>query len=113
MQFCKIPALQFYAFGSAELGSMVATLGTGSNMTRPNATGEGGPQHGLKTWVHRVSDTWKKWIMKQRYGNEEAAINVLRTHDAKFADQQFPADGNVDPKDITPKGFLVCTQLPD
>lgn len=111
MQFSKIPALQFYAFGSAELGSMVATLGTGSNMTNDRAAGGSGPQKGLLTWAHRVGKRWVKWIMKQRYGNEEAAIDVVRKQDPNFANKHFPRDGNVDPADFTPKGFLVRTQI--
>ena len=111
VQLSKIPSLQFYAFGSAELGSMVATVGTGSHMSNKRQVGDSGPQHGLKTWGDRVSTWWQTWIMKERYGNEEAAINVARKNDSQFADRHFPVDGHVDPKLFHPKAFLVRARL--
>ena len=96
MQFSKLPVLQFYAFGSALLGSAVATLATGSRMCSSRMTGKDGPQHGLQTWGDRLTDGWKLWIMKQRYGSEDAAIDILRKTEAEkqFAETHFPTDLN-------------------
>ena len=109
VQFGKAPVRQFYACGSAELGSVVATVGTGSSMSRPNMTGEKGPQHGLLTWGHKLVDKWKLWVMKQQYGNEEEAIKVLRNEKTEeaFAQKQFPGGGDVDIAHFNPRAFLV------
>lgn len=109
VQFSKAPVLQFYACGSAELGSVVATVGTGSSMSRPNMTGHKGPQHGLLTWGHNLVNRWKLWVMKERYGNEDDAINVLQNDESEeaFVQKQFPADGNVDVNHFNPRAFLV------
>ena len=117
MQAHELPTLQFYTFGSAELGSQVYTLATGSNARCPNEEDsqekKGRSQAGLLTWVHRVSKSARLWIMKQWYGNEPEAVKKLRqegVEGAKFVDQHFKNDTSQFNEDnFTAEAFLVCS----
>ena len=112
MQFNKLPVMQFYVFGCAMLGTMVATLGTGSAMSNKKKTGAKGAQYELPTWCDRLPESWKLWIMKRRYGNEEAAIEALKKikEEKKFADTHFPDDrSKLNAKHFSVRAFLVRT----
>ena len=108
LQFSKLPVLQFYAFGCALLGSVVATVATGSGMCNPRRTGPRGPQNGLQTWGDKLTDMWKLWVMRQRYGNEDEAIDILRQTEKEFAETHFPEDiQQLDAQNFSMRALLV------
>ena len=123
-----MPVLQFYVFGSAQLGSETYTVATGSRARCPvpapleveeaefaneNRAKKKGfdSQAGLLTWVHRVSEATKKWIMMQQYGNDSTTIQKLHSRsaaDAEFVEKHFPKDiKRLEVAHFTPEAFLV------
>ena len=87
-------------------------MGTGSGMSNPRMTGPSGPQHGLPTWCDTLNDAWKLWIMRERYGNDEESIKVLKKSatEKSFAERHFPGDtAQLHPRNFSPRAFLVCS----
>ena len=108
----RCPVMQFYAFGCEKLGSMVATLATGSRMNNKKAHGRNQPQHGLLTWLEHLTAPWKRWVMKSFYGNETESIEKVRETSPDFANVHFPADHSlIDISKISARAFLVCSLL--
>jgi hypothetical protein len=113
VQVTKMPVLQFYVFGSAMLGSLVATLATGSRRATAKISS---PQQGLRCWTDHLSSHMKLWIMHQGYGNDPATVQKLRESQTQehqqFAAQHFPGDKDkLDPSSFSARAFLVRLNL--
>lgn len=108
----RCPVMQFYAFGCEKLGSMVATLATGSRMNNKKAHAATQPQNGLLTWLDHLTAPWKRWVMKSFYGNEPESIEKVRETTPDFANVHFPADHSLlDISKISARAFLVRSPL--
>ena len=109
VQMNKMHVLQFCVFGCALLGSLMATLATGSRRANAKISSA---QQGLRCWIDHLSNHMKLWIMHQGYGNDTATVQKLRNsknpHEQEFAATHFPGDKEaLDPNKFSPRAFLV------
>lgn len=104
VQVGRAPKLQFYAFGSPEIGSFIRTTANGSLAAAST-------QAGLQNWTDHLSSAAKESIISRWYGNTREAVQKFRDSseaNRQTAVQLFPTDITLFEADnFTTDGFLV------